>query len=111
MLATENTPGVFKVFHEGQIQRQRGGDGPRKGRRCPGADPPGGADADERIVIEVLLNAIQTIVTPDSPTRLSVPSSVAFETILSVVFEGVMTPKGSIQYAKSRKAASRRRVR
>lgn len=61
------------------------------------------SDLDSRMVIQLIMTSIHHIVNPENLTRLSVLPGQAFETILSVVFEGVMTPAGRAQYAKRRR--------
>jgi hypothetical protein len=51
-------------------------------------------DLDDRIVIEALLNMIQATVTPDTVVRLGVSVASAFDTVVKLVLEGVMTRKG-----------------
>jgi AcrR family transcriptional regulator len=53
---------------------------------------------DPRVVIQLIMTSIRQIVNPENLTRLSLSPGQAFETIFSVVFEGVMTPAGRAKY-------------
>ena len=59
-------------------------------------------DMDARVVIEVLLNSIQYIVTPEALTRLGLTVQQAFDTIHGVMFNGIMTPKWKRMYEATR---------
>jgi len=72
-------------------------EGTRLGLVRPELPPP--------IVVEVMLNLVQTLVPPEALTRLNVSAHEAFSTILSVVFEGILTPKGRQLLARNKARA------
>jgi AcrR family transcriptional regulator len=57
-------------------------------------------DLDDRLVIELLLGAIQTIIQPDVLTRLGLSARTVFGTILSMVMEGLLTPPGRSSFKR-----------
>lgn len=54
-------------------------------------------DLSATVVMEIALTLITTIVTPESLQRLNVSPAEAFNTILSVLLEGLLTPAGRRQ--------------
>ena len=65
------------------------------------------SDVNPRIVVELILNAVQTIVTPEALARLEVSVQEAFCTILNVTLEGIMTDEGRRAFARGRKPTGR----
>ncbi len=78
-------PAIFgKVFEEGQrmgLMRE---------------------DMPKELVIEMLRVCVQNIINPEVLTRLDLPLRKAFEMILDMLFNGIMTADGKIAYEKIR---------
>lgn len=51
-------------------------------------------DVSARFMIELLLNAVQAIVNPAKVEELGLTPKTAFESVIKVVLEGVLTPQG-----------------
>jgi len=51
-------------------------------------------DVPANLIIELLLNAVQAIVNPAKVQELGLTPKTAFASVLNVVLEGVLTPKG-----------------
>lgn len=59
-------------------------------------------DLDPAVVVELVLSAIQRIVTPDMLIRLNVSAQEAFSTILTVILEGILAGQGRKALAKAK---------
>lgn len=60
-------------------------------------------DLEPRLIVEAVLSLIQTHVKPDSVLRLGITLNTAFETILTLIFEGVMTEEARKLYNLGKK--------
>jgi len=60
------------------------------------------ADLPKELVIELLRVYLQNIVNPEVLTRLDLPLRKAFEMVLDMFFNGIMTTEGKIAYDKIR---------
>jgi hypothetical protein len=54
-------------------------------------------DVPAKLIVEILLGAIQAIMNPQKLTELDVTPRVGFSSILAVVLEGIVTEKGRSQ--------------
>jgi AcrR family transcriptional regulator len=54
-------------------------------------------DVSPKLIVEILLGAVQAIMNPQRLTELDVTPKVGFSSILAVVFEGIVTAKGRSQ--------------
>jgi AcrR family transcriptional regulator len=59
-------------------------------------------DMPKELVIEMLRVCVQNIINPEVLTRLDLPLRKAFEMILDMLFNGIMTADGKIAYEKIR---------
>jgi AcrR family transcriptional regulator len=65
------------------------------------------ADLNARLVGELILNAVQAMLTPEALARFEMSAQEVFCTILSVTLEGIMTSDGRKAFARSRARAGR----
>jgi AcrR family transcriptional regulator len=90
-----HAPEVFRkveVFRQQRIPQYFGqllGEGRRQGMIRPDLEP--------QVVVAMLLNTVQSLLTPEAVIRLNMPLQQVFQTILRVVFAGLLTTKARNQ--------------
>lgn len=57
-------------------------------------------DVNQQLVVLVYLNAIQNIIHPETLSHLPFTASEAFESIIKIIFEGILTDHGRQNFAK-----------
>jgi len=60
------------------------------------------ADIDKQFAVLVYFNSVQTIINPETLAHLPVTATEAFQAILKIFFEGILTEEGRAHFLKNK---------